>query len=757
MSLCQKVYNPLSYNNLITRKKKKQKLNVNSSETKIFFGLILFVASLALIIAPLTGQQATIFIYISNFLGWPSIAWGISLGYLSIFLLTRGKKFSNWTRFIGLTILSISLNTLFTYWIPKESLESSEGLAQAGGELGKSIHLAVNNRTGDLLEIIILIIVLVVAFSLTTSVKLEEIIDVLQQFFGNLKFGWLKNISPNVGGYSEEKDIKISGLNEEILENENTASNIEDFEINENTNIEPIQTTGGTLQTGQQGMEFANNTENTTDDMTPQTPRFQNWRYPGTDLLQDPKTVKADEKIYRELGKVIEQTLKSFGIQSNVIKASIGPTVVQYSLSLAVGVKVAKIKNLNNDIALATKSSNVRIEAPIPGTSYVGVEIPNPTPNYVYLKEMARRLFPQKENFELPLILGKDIAGQTIIKDLVKIPHILVAGATGTGKSVGINTILAGLLLTKTPDEVKFIMIDPKMGVEMAAYNGIPHLLNPVITDSELVVNALQWTIGEMMKRYKQLKQAHVKKLVEYNKAMGYTAMPYIVVVIDEMADLMITAGVEVESKIQRLAQMGRAVGIHLILATQKPTVNVITGLIKSNIPGRIAYAVATAMDSRVILDQTGADNLLGNGDLLFKDQTMPKAIRVQCAFTSTEDTEYIISQIKDQVPEDGLEYSNDLTQAIEQAEGGQTGTNGTEREPEFEQALDIVIAEGKASASFLQRRLRIGYNKAARLMDNLEQAGVIGKSDGSSKARDLLITSKAQIMGQQDDPTQTM
>jgi S-DNA-T family DNA segregation ATPase FtsK/SpoIIIE len=739
------------------RKKKKQKLNVNSSETKIFFGLILFVASLALIIAPLTGQQATIFIYISNFLGWPSIAWGISLGYLSIFLLTRGKKFSNWTRFIGLTILSISLNTLFTYWIPKESLESSEGLAQAGGELGKSIHLAVNNRTGDLLEIIILIIVLVVAFSLTTSVKLEEIIDVLQQFFGNLKFGWLKNISPNVGGYSEEKDIKISGLNEEILENENTASNIEDFEINENTNIEPIQTTGGTLQTGQQGMEFANNTENTTDDMTPQTPRFQNWRYPGTDLLQDPKTVKADEKIYRELGKVIEQTLKSFGIQSNVIKASIGPTVVQYSLSLAVGVKVAKIKNLNNDIALATKSSNVRIEAPIPGTSYVGVEIPNPTPNYVYLKEMARRLFPQKENFELPLILGKDIAGQTIIKDLVKIPHILVAGATGTGKSVGINTILAGLLLTKTPDEVKFIMIDPKMGVEMAAYNGIPHLLNPVITDSELVVNALQWTIGEMMKRYKQLKQAHVKKLVEYNKAMGYTAMPYIVVVIDEMADLMITAGVEVESKIQRLAQMGRAVGIHLILATQKPTVNVITGLIKSNIPGRIAYAVATAMDSRVILDQTGADNLLGNGDLLFKDQTMPKAIRVQCAFTSTEDTEYIISQIKDQVPEDGLEYSNDLTQAIEQAEGGQTGTNGTEREPEFEQALDIVIAEGKASASFLQRRLRIGYNKAARLMDNLEQAGVIGKSDGSSKARDLLITSKAQIMGQQDDPTQTM
>lgn len=739
------------------RKKKKQKLNIKSSETQIFFGLIFFVVAIALIVTPFTGEQAPIFIYISNLLGWPSIAWGLTTGYLALNLLTRGKKFSSWARLIGFTILSLSLNTLFTYWIPKETLDSGQDLNQAGGTVGKAIHLAINNKTGDLLEIILILIVLVVAFSLTTSVKLEEISDVLQQFFGNVKFPGFKDIGSNVGGDSQEGEMRVSGLSEDILENEHTASNIDNIEINEGKEEEYTGQRNVPLQMKPSETEFTvGDGQQLTDDAQPQTPKYTNWQFPSTELLQLPQKVKPDENIYKELGRTIESTLRSFDIMAKVITVSVGPTVVQYSLGLAAGVKVAKIKNLSNDIALATRSSNVRIEAPIPGTPYVGIEIPNPKPNYTYLKEMARKLIAEKEEYELPLILGKDIAGQRIIKDLVKIPHILVAGATGTGKSVGINTILAGLLLTKTPDQVKFIMIDPKMGVEMAGYNGIPHLLSPVITDMELVVNALQWTIEQMMKRYKQLKQAHVKKIIEYNAKMGYMAMPYIIVVIDEMADLMITAGPEVEGKIQRLAQMGRAVGVHLILATQKPTVNVITGLIKSNIPGRIAYAVATAMDSRVILDQTGAESLLGNGDLLFKDQTMPKAIRVQCAYTSTEDTEYIINQIKDQVPEEEIEYSESLTNAIEQPKGGVAGGPGGAREPEFEDALDVAIAEGKISASLLQRRLRIGYNKAARLIENFEEEGIVGKADGS-KPRDVLITSKAQILGPQEDPTQDM
>jgi S-DNA-T family DNA segregation ATPase FtsK/SpoIIIE len=364
---------------------------------------------------------------------------------------------------------------------------------------------------------------------------------------------------------------------------------------------------------------------------------------------------------------------------------------------------------------------------------------------------MIKKLRLESNNYDLPLILGKDITGKTVIRDLSKIPHLLVAGATGTGKSVAINSIITGILMTKTPDEVKFIMIDPKMGVEMAAYNGIPHLLNPVITDMELVVNALQWTIEEMMRRYRQLKQVHAKKLTEYNKKMGYTAMPYIIVVIDEMADLMLTSGVDVETKIQRLAQMGRAVGVHLILATQRPTVNVITGLIKANVPGRMAFAVATAMDSRVILDDTGAETLLGNGDMLFKDQTTPKPIRIQCTYTSTEDSENVIKEIKNQVSEEEVEYSQDLTQAIEKGTAATNDKGSTERDPDFPLALQIVISNQKASSSFLQRKMKIGYNKAARLIDELYEAGAIGPQDGS-KPRQVLVSSANQVLNPGED-----
>jgi S-DNA-T family DNA segregation ATPase FtsK/SpoIIIE len=396
----------------------------------------------------------------------------------------------------------------------------------------------------------------------------------------------------------------------------------------------------------------------------------------------------------------------------------------------------------------------VRIEAPIPGTSYIGVEIPNPTPNYVYARDMIKKLKSEEDLYELPLILGKDITGRTVIKDLAKIPHLLIAGATGTGKSVGVNSIITGLLYTKTPDDIKLIMVDPKM-VELSLYNGLPHLLNPVITDMELVSNALQWCIEEMNKRYRVLKQAHVKKITEYNQKMGYSAMPYILVIIDEMADLMLTVGADVESKIQKLAQMGRAVGIHLILATQRPSVEVITGLIKANVPGRIAFAVATAMESRIILDQTGAETLLGNGDLLYKDNTTPKSIRVQGTLTDTKDTESILSFIKDQVSEEEIEYSEELKTAME--EGPSSSINGEEieRDDEFEDALNLVINANKASASYLQRKLRIGYNKAARIMDQLHKAGAIGPPEGS-KARDVLVTSPEQILGDESDSSET-
>ena len=367
--------------------------------------------------------------------------------------------------------------------------------------------------------------------------------------------------------------------------------------------------------------------------------------------------------MYKNEARVIETVLRSFNIPAKVVGITIGPTVVRYALAIPAGVAVNRVKRQSSDIEVALKVSRgmMRIEAPIPGTSYIGIEIPNKSPNYVYMKEMARKLLSEADRYELPLILGRDITGNPEIRDLVNMPHLLVAGMTRAGKSVGINSILGGLLLTKTPDELKLILVDPKI-VEMEAYNGIPHLITPVINDMELVVNALEWTISEMMKRYRMMKQVLAKNIVQYNQKMGYPAMPYLIIVIDEMADLMLVAGPEVESKIQRIAQMGRAVGIHLILATQKPVVTVITGLIKSNISGRIAYAVPSAMDSRVILDQTGAENLLGNGDMLYKDQTMSKPIRIQGCFISTEDSMYIINQVKSQKMEEKEEGELDIT-----------------------------------------------------------------------------------------------
>ena len=730
----------------MSRKKKKQQINIKSTETQILLGIVIFTLGLAVTITNFVGQQSEIFNTISLLLGYSSIAWGILLIYTSLFFLTKNRKYKSWKQVTGLFLFSISFSVLLSFWLVEEQLQNTDSLKGAGGQLGKALHLALNGYVGDLIELIVILFILLIAFSLITGTTLEQIRDFLEESLPEKKENGngLKSLFDLKDKFKNEKDdeLKIVGADEHVDEQEQLfQEEPKEPEFVEETTDIPDEVEATVASTG--------NTDTESENLNPQEPKYTNWKFPEISLLQEAEVQQQDKKLYKEKALIIEQTLRSFGIQAKVVQISVGPTVLRFALSISVGTKVSRIKNLSNDLALAlaSQSSSVRIEAPIPGTSYVGVEIPNPTPNYVYTKEMVARLKRDLENYELPLILGKDITGKICIKDLGKIPHLLVAGATGTGKSVAINAIITGILMTKSPDEVKFIMIDPKMGVEMASYNGTPHLLNPVITDMELVVNALQWTIEEMMRRYRQLKQVHAKKLTEYNKKMGYTAMPYIVIVIDEMADLMLTSTTDVETKIQRLAQMGRAVGVHLILATQKPTVNVITGLIKSNIPGRMAFAVATAMDSRVILDESGAETLLGNGDMLYKDQTTPKALRIQGTYTSTEDSENVIASIKEQVNEDEIEYSEDLQQAIEKGttQAG-PGGNSSERDPDFGAALDIVIANQKASASFLQRKMRVGYNKAARLIDELYEAGAIGPQDGS-KPRDVLVSSKGQIL----------
>lgn len=736
-------------------KKKKEKLTIKSSETQIFFGIILFVTGLSVTLSPFVTETASIFKQLALIFGYGAIPWGILLMYLSMFLLLKNKKSVKGKQAFGIFLLALCISILLAFWQSKEQLENPASLMTSSGEVGKYLHTTLNGVLGGLIEMIIVLVILVIGFSLITGTTLEQIRDFIE---GSIpepkkdeeeKKGGIFGLFKNIGKKEKVDDIKIHDSNqpddddEEDIEPliqsaEDTERKIEEIiSRDEDTDIAPTQA---------QIKKYSG--ETTGEDGQPQKPKYTDWIFPSIDILQEKEVQKQDEKLYKEKALVIQRTLMNFGIQSKVVAISVGPTVLRFSLSISTGTKVSKVKNLSNDLALAlaSQTASLRIEAPIPGTSFIGVEIPNPTPNFVYTKDMVKKLTQEIEKYELPLILGKDITGKTVIKDLGKIPHLLVAGATGTGKSVAINSLIGGILMTKSPDEVKFIMVDPKMGVEMGLYSGIPHLLTPVVTDVSLVTNALEWTIGEMMRRYTQLKQVNAKKLSEYNGKMGFTAMPYIVIVIDEMADLMLTSGMEVETKIQRLAQMGRAVGIHLILATQKPTVDVITGLIKSNIPGRMAFAVSTLIDSRVILDEGGAETLLGNGDMLYKDQTTPKPVRIQGTYTSTEDTENIVEAVKNQVKEE-VEYSSGLTDAMEKAKSGAGLGGPSERDPDFGKALQIVVLTQKASASFLQRKMRIGYNKAARLIDELYDAGAIGPEEGS-KPRKVLVQDAAEILG---------
>ncbi|MDD3474769.1 MAG: DNA translocase FtsK 4TM domain-containing protein [Candidatus Dojkabacteria bacterium] len=730
------------------RKKKKSKnINIKSTETQIASGMLLFVIALILIITPFVNQSTVVFDQVRQFFGFSSIVFGLPTLYFALNLITKGKKFKSTKQGVGLVIAAFAIATLLAIWMDPDKMSDIVELSNSGGILGREIHLFLLGIVGQFIEIIIILLILIVAFSLITDTTLEQISDLVTDSEVKPKFS-LKDFfkgDQTKEEISDEKRVEelVIKTGEDEIPIETTEEKQKEIEIEQPQEEQYIENSSRQKTFD----DISTDNVDSEDDMQPRAPKYTDWVFPTLDLLKEPERQSQNKDRYKKDALIIEQTLKSFGIQGKVVQIAIGPTVVRYSLSISVGTKVSKIKNLGNDLALALASQNssVRIEAPIPGTSYIGVEIPNPMPNYVYAKDMVQKLKNEENLYELPLLLGKDITGRSIIKDLAKIPHLLVAGATGTGKSVGVNSIITGLLYTKTPDEVKFLMVDPKM-VELSLYNGLPHLLNPVITDMELVSNALQWCIEEMNKRYRILKQAHVKKITEYNKQLGYSAMPYIVVIIDEMADLMLTVGTDVESKIQRLAQMGRAVGIHLILATQRPTVQVITGLIKANVPGRVAFAVATAMESRIILDQIGAETLLGNGDMLYKDNMTPKSIRIQGTFTDTKDTDSIIKFIKEQVSDDDIEYSEELTTAIEEGPTSTSGETSSERDPEFEEALNIVIAAGKASASYLQRRLRIGYNKAARLMDQLQKAGAIGPQDGS-KPRDVLVSSAEQII----------
>ena len=461
------------------------------------------------------------------------------------------------------------------------------------------------------------------------------------------------------------------------------------------------------------------------------------YHFPSLDILAKGKGSQNNGEEVAHNAMMLENVLSNFGITAKVVNATQGPTVTRYEIEPAPGVKVSRIVNLTDDIALNLAAQHIRMEAPIPGKSAIGIEVPNKTTEAVHLRDVLDCSDFKDARGGIPVGLGKDIAGKPVITDLAKMPHLLVAGTTGSGKSVCVNTLISSILFSRKPEEVKLLLIDPKM-VELSIYNGIPHLMAPVVTDMKKAAAVLRWAVREMEARYKAFAASGKRDIKSYNEAHPKAAMPLIVLIIDELADLMMTAPDDIEESISRLAQMARAAGIHMVLATQRPSVNVITGSIKANVPSRISFAVGSQIDSRTILDMAGAEKLLGKGDMLFAPIGANKPIRVQGAFISDNEVEKLVEFVKAQREP---EYDNTVTQEAEkEAEKETSDDNDVYRDELLERAVNLVMESGQASVSMLQRRFRIGYTRAARLVDTMEDLKIVGPSMGS-KAREILMS----------------
>ncbi len=473
----------------------------------------------------------------------------------------------------------------------------------------------------------------------------------------------------------------------------------------------------------------------------------ENYEYPPIELLGKPakKALKGGAKALTDTATKLQKTLYSFGVSAKVENVSVGPAITRYELKPAEGVRVSKIANLADDIALNLAAETIRIEAPIPGKQAVGIEVPNKEKEAVHLREVLESEEFQNNKSKLTVALGKDVAGNIQLADIAKMPHVLIAGSTGSGKSVCINTIISSIIYNAKPSEVKLVMVDPKV-VELSVYNGIPHLLIPVVTDPKKAAGALAWAVQEMDDRYNKFAQKGVRDLKGYNKVIekeeGVGKLPQIVIIVDELADLMMVAAKDVEEAICRLAQKARAAGMHLVIATQRPSVDVITGLIKANIPSRIAFAVSSQVDSRTILDSVGAEKLLGKGDMLFFPSGAPKPLRVQGAFVSDEEVEKIVDFVK----QNGTAtYSEDILESIEKnnktdKEIAQEADADDETDPFLMDAIETVVETGQASTSFIQRRFKVGYARAGRIIDQMEERGIISGYQGS-KPREVLMS----------------
>lgn len=633
-------------------------------------------------------------------------------------------------------------------------------LKQGGGIIGNILTYIFLKLVGKNGTYIVLGALVFSNFILLTNQSIigicKIIVDYFKRFLRTI-YNFIFTVEPQ-----EKKNVKQTQVKQEEPEQENikifdylnpldnskkteiTQLKIEDVKksevsVKENEHIEPKPAVvEGDIEKKEKSKEKFEPKEITDDIINIAGVKNDNYKLPAPILLDPiPQHVRGDKEDLKKEGEKLIETLNNFNIPCNILQINKGPTITRYEIQPAPGIKVSRITGLSSDIALALATSDIRMEAPIPGKAAIGIEVPNKNKTSVYLRSIIESKEYKSIGTNIPLALGKDIAGKNIVAAIDKMPHLLIAGATGSGKSVCINTLIMSILFKAKPDEVKLILIDPKV-VELSVYNGLPHLLIPVVTDPRKAANALNWAVSEMTNRYKIFAQNSVRDLTSYNEKMvkeGNEKMAQIVIIIDELADLMTVASSEVEEYITRIAQLARACGMHLVIATQRPSVDVITGVIKANIPSRIAFAVSSHIDSRTILDTGGAEKLLGKGDMLYHPMGLPKPIRIQGTFISDDEIKRVVDNIKAQQIEIKIGKQNEIINEIEKAPAQNEDVD------EFlEQAVEMVVSDGQASASYIQRKFKVGYARAARIIDQLEERGIVGPHEGS-KPRKVLIT----------------
>lgn len=732
------------------RKKKEEK---SSYLYKNVGSIVLLFLGTIIVIARFQPQDTTLKNFLVSFFGVSAVFLGILLVFLGLYISPLIKlKYVNKKSLLGVFLIYLA-SVLIDGVVANPSIIGSLAGAFFIGLVGKAgsvivslmfvflgLYLIFNNK---------FLSIFTSGFKYSQSLSLEKI----KSLFGKkekqeeVQSEIADTLDFDFDSSSVSLDEGEKTSYQEVSESPKSTNTGSDFEIVESLS-EPVELI-------KSGSKAKNNTSSISSDIsgsdnTP-TPPHKNtiWEYPPLDLLKDPVSTKPDLGNIEERKQIIIKTLSSFGVKAVVDSVNPGPAVTQYALRVDEGTKTSKITNLQNDLALALASPNgqVRVEAPIPGKSLIGVEVPNPSQQFVYLKSMLSSPVYKglRDKSKLTIALGKDVSGNDMYYPLNNMPHLLVAGATGSGKSIMIQSIIGSILFSNSPDECKFILVDPKR-VELGVYNDIPHLITPVITESSEAVNCLKWVVSEMDKRLKTLQNFGVRNIDSYNEKSGFQAMPYIVVIIDELSDLMMTSSNEVERYIVRIAQLSRATGIHLVLATQRPSADIITGAIKANVPARISFGVASQVDSRVIIDTGGAEKLLGKGDMLFVPPESQKPRRIQGVFVGEDEVNKLVNFLKASNVEPN--YNKEIVQQASASTGSSNAVAGGGWEDDlFPEAVKVVVEYGRGSASLLQRRLSIGYARAARLLDELEDNGVVSSSDGS-KSRDVLIDDPSEILG---------